>query len=88
MDEPDATEPITEVEPLDVTGVRTVTAGTVLFAVAALMLFAFRGRLEDADRAWWLWVCVAGFGLGMFGVQYCRRRARRSTGARPPVDQG
>ena len=34
------------------------------------------GRLEDAGRTWWLWTCLAGFGLGLFGLEYCRRRRR------------
>jgi len=25
---------------------------------------------------WWLWTCLAGFGLGLFGLEYCRRRRR------------
>ena len=64
------------VRPLDVTGVRTVGVGTLLFLLAGLVLLAFHGWLEDTDREWWLWTCVAGFGLGVFGYDYCRRRAR------------
>ena len=71
---------LAEVEPLDVTGVRTVTVGTVLFLVAGLALLPFLGWLEDHDRVWWLWTCVAGFGLGLFGFSYCRRRARHHEG--------
>jgi hypothetical protein len=67
---------VADVEPLDVTGVRTVAVGTALFLVAGLALLPFYGWLEDHDRVWWLWTCVAGFGLGMFGFDYCRRRAR------------
>ena len=25
---------------------------------------------------WWLWTCLAGFGLGLFGLEYCRRRRK------------
>jgi hypothetical protein len=67
---------VADVQPLDVTGVRTVAVGTVLFLVAGLGLLPFYGWLEDTDRVWWLWTCVAGFGLGLFGFNYCRRRAR------------
>ncbi len=67
---------LADVEPLDVTGVRTVGVGTVLFLVAGLALLPFLGWLEEHDRVWWLWTCVAGFGLGVFGVYYCGRRAR------------
>ncbi len=83
---------VTEVEPLDVSGLRTVTVGTVLFVLAGLALLPFRDWLQDTGREWWLWTCVAGFGLGMFGIDYCRRRARhrvepgggRAAGTRPP----
>ena len=72
---------VADVEPLDVTGMRTITVGTVLFLVAGLALLPFLDDLRDADRVWWLWVCVAGFGLGVFGYFYCLRRARHLHGA-------
>ena len=74
---------IADVEPLDVTGVRTVTVGTVLFLVAGLALLPFHDRLEADDRQWWLWTCAVGFGLGLFGCFYTRRRARRHRGEPP-----
>ena len=71
---------VAEVRPLDVSGVRTVTVGTVLFLVGALVLLLFfRDWMDDTDREWWLWTCVAGFGLGVFGYDYCRRRAAHHT---------
>ena len=88
MDEPEAqprdvqalgqgSHAVAEVRPLDVSGVRTVTVGTVLFLVAGLVLVLFfREWMEDTDREWWLWTCAAGFGLGIFGYDHCRRRAR------------
>jgi Protein of unknown function (DUF2530) len=72
---------VAEVRPLDVSVVRTVTVGTVLFLVAGLVLVLFfREWMEDTDREWWLWTCVAGFGLGIFGYDHCRRRARHLAG--------
>ena len=68
---------VADVEPLDVSGVRFVAVGAVLFLLAGLALLPFYGWLEEHDREWWLWTCAAGFGLGMFGVDYCRRRARQ-----------
>lgn len=69
---------VANVEPLDLDGVRTVEIGTVLWLVAFLALLPFYGRLEESGRLWWLWACMAGFGLGLFGIEICRkRRARR-----------
>ena len=67
---------VADVDPLDVDGVRTVAVGAGIWAVAFVMLLPFYGSLEENDRTWWLWTCLAGFGLGMFGVEYCRRRKR------------
>jgi hypothetical protein len=66
-----------EVEPLDVDGVRTVAVGTALWVAAFLALLPFYGTLESTGRTWWLWTCVAGFGFGLLGLEYCRRRRQR-----------
>ena len=66
---------IADVSPLDVTGVRTVMVGTALFVLAFLAMLPFTDDLRDQDRLWWLWTSGAGIGLGLFGIQYCRRRA-------------
>jgi hypothetical protein len=73
---------VAPVEPLDVDGVRTVEVGTALWLLGFLALLPFYGRLEDSGNAWWLWTCLAGFGLGLFGLEYCRRRRR---GRRAPA---
>jgi hypothetical protein len=67
-------EPPPEVKPLDVDGVRTVAVITVLWAVAFVVLALRRAELEDAGRGWWLWTCLAGVGLGLLGLEYCRKR--------------
>jgi bacteriorhodopsin len=59
-------------EPLDVDAVSVVTAGTVAWAIAGLALLAFGRDYPD-----WLWTCAAGFGLGLAGIWYCRRRRNR-----------
>ena len=72
---------IADVPPLDVDGVRAVEIGTLIWLIAFVGMLPFYGRLKDDGRAWWLWTCLAGFGLGALGVEYCRRRrARRKTG--------
>lgn len=68
---------VADVEPLDVDGVRTVQVGTALWGLAFLLLLPFSGSLEADGRLWWLWTCVAGFGLGLLGIDSCRRRKNR-----------
>lgn len=67
---------VAPVEPLDVDGVRTLEVGTVLWLIGFLALLPFYGRLVDDGHLWWLWTCMAGFGLGLFGLEFCRRRRR------------
>ncbi len=67
---------IAKVEPLDVDGVRAVQIGSALFLVAFVALLPFYGRLAEDDRTWWLWTCLAGFGLGLLGLEYCKRHGR------------
>jgi hypothetical protein len=68
---------VAPVTPLDVTGVRTVAVGTIAWAVVFVALLPFYGTLRDDDRLWWLWTCLAGVGLGLVGLEYCRRRRDR-----------
>jgi hypothetical protein len=65
---------VADVELLDVDGVRSVVVGSALWLIAFLGLLPFYGRLEDDGHVWWLWTCLAGFGLGLCGLEYCRRR--------------
>ncbi len=67
---------VADVDPLDVDGVRTVEVGTALFLLGFIALLPFYGRLQDDDNTWWLWMCLTGFGLGLFGLEYCRRRRK------------
>ncbi|MCW2766826.1 MAG: hypothetical protein JWO11_2785 [Nocardioides sp.] len=67
---------VADVDPLDVDGVRTVEVGVGVWLVAFIALLPFYGRLQDDGRGWWLWTCMAGFGLGLFGLEYCRRRRK------------
>jgi ABC-type nickel/cobalt efflux system permease component RcnA len=53
-----------------VTGV--VAAG---WAVALIVLLIVRDRLP-ADARWWIWTCVAGLAMGLFGLWYVPRLKR------------
>lgn len=67
---------VANVEPLDVDGVRTTEVGVAIWLLAFIGLLPFYGALADSGRTWWLWTCMAGFGLGLFGLEYCRRRRK------------
>ncbi len=67
---------IADVEPLDVDGVRTVSIGTALFLLGFVALLPFYQGLAETGRTWWLWTCLSGFGLGLLGLEYCKRRRR------------
>lgn len=76
-----------EVHPLDVDGVRTVSVGILVWTVALLGLLPFASRLRGAGMDWWLWTCVTGIVLGLVGLAYCRyrrdRMAQDSQGQQP-----
>jgi hypothetical protein len=63
-----------DVKPLDLSGIPSVVVGTVAWAIAFAVLVVFRDDLNRAGEGWWLWVTVAGFGLGLIGLAYCRHR--------------
>jgi hypothetical protein len=68
MDDQAPEETSLEVEPVDVDGVRAVAVGTVIWAVA-LVVLALIGKRGEV-----LWVCAAGVGLGLLGMPYVLRR--------------
>jgi hypothetical protein len=63
-----------EVKPLDLSGIPSVITGIVAWAIAFVVVLIFRDELKKNGDEWWLWVTVAGFGLGWIGLAYCRRR--------------
>jgi H+/Cl- antiporter ClcA len=60
-----------------------VTVGTVAWAIALIIVFLLRGRLDANGSGWWVWVCVTGFGLGLFGCWWVRRRRAILSRAKP-----
>ena len=66
----------------------TITAG---WAVALIVLLIVRDSLPAGAR-WWLWTCVAGLVMGLFGLWYVphlqRGRARAAARRAAQPDQG
>jgi Protein of unknown function (DUF2530) len=52
---------------------------TACWAVAVIVLVIVRDSLPS-DQRWWIWTCVTGFAMGLFGLWYVpflkRGRAR------------
>ena len=64
-------------EPMETNDVLIVGVGTALFAAAFVVLLALHGTLQHSGRGQWTWIALSGFVLGLLGLAYCRRRARR-----------
>lgn len=60
--------------PLEGDYVRTVVAGTALWAVALVVLVVLLVTDLVDVRDWWLGMCGYGIALGLVGTWYCRRR--------------
>ncbi|WP_083975095.1 DUF2530 domain-containing protein [Herbidospora daliensis] len=59
-------------EPLKTNDSATITVGIVLWAIALIVLLIVR-----PDQSWYSWTCVAGIGMGFFGLWFVRRRDRK-----------
>jgi H+/Cl- antiporter ClcA len=66
-------------EPLEANDQLVTAVITAGWAVALIVLLAIRTDIPASDR-WWIWTCVTGIGLGLFGLLYVpflkRSRAR------------
>ncbi len=61
--------------PLEANDQLVTAAISAGWAVALIVLVAVRADLPPADR-WWIWTCVTGLGLGVFGLLYVPRLKR------------
>jgi len=73
-------KPTREVPPALEGNDRLIAAiGAGVWAVALIVVVVLRHHLPPAQH-WWIWTCVVGVGLGLFGVVYIpllkRARAR------------
>lgn len=62
--------------PMEVDVTRIVLIGTVLYAVAAVVLLCLWSPLKNAGHERWPWVAVSGVALGLIGLYYLKRRDR------------
>ena len=80
MNEPGRPEPPPPLEANDQLVAGSLTIG---WAVALIVLLIVRDRLPASAR-WWIWVCVTGLAMGLFGLWYVPRlkRGRERAAAR------
>ncbi|MBB4700456.1 DUF2530 domain-containing protein [Sphaerisporangium siamense] len=64
-----------DLAPLKTNDTAAILVGTGLWAVALVVLLVVG---VPAGRGWWIWTCVAGIGLGLFGCFYVWRRDRHA----------
>ena len=85
MNESGRPEPPPPLEANDQLVAGSVTAG---WAVALIVLLIVRGSLP-ADARWWIWTCVTGLVMGLFGLWYVPRlkRGRERAAARRAAAQ-
>jgi len=78
-------------EPLEANDQLVTAVISAGWAIALIVLLAIRAEIPASDR-WWIWTCVTGLGLGIFGLLYvpilkrsraraAERRARASSSA-------
>lgn len=71
-----STAELPEAKPLDADGVTVFVLGTVVFAIASVVAILMRSTLIDNGNDWWVWVCIAGTGVGLLGCAYSIRRSK------------
>ena len=92
MNEPGRPTPPPPLEANDQLVTGAITAG---WAVALIVLLIVRSSLPAGAR-WWIWTCVAGLVMGLFGLWYvprlkrgrARAAGRREQAQSAPRDSG
>ncbi len=75
------------VRALDPDGVAVVSAGTVAFAIAAVVCWFSRANLETIGKLWYLGVSLTGTALGLLGLAFgLFRKVRRRRQLSGPAD--
>jgi membrane protein DedA with SNARE-associated domain len=63
--------------PVQVNETRIVAVGLALWVLALVVLAVFfRDDLRRHHAMWWLWACVVGIALGLYGLRFVSRRDR------------
>ncbi|MDB1088141.1 DUF2530 domain-containing protein [Streptomyces sp. ACA25] len=70
-------------EPLEGNITAAVAAGTGIWALLFLGQLPFYGWYAEHGHEWWIWSCLVGTGLGLFGLWYAKRHGPASTSAEP-----
>lgn len=77
VEEPAAESPEPKIELVDEDGIRAFELATLGWLVGFVALLPFWGLLNDRGWTWWIWTCLAAFGLGAIGIELTRRRKVR-----------
>ncbi|MFI5622031.1 DUF2530 domain-containing protein [Nocardioides sp. NPDC051685] len=77
VEEPLAARPEPKIELVDEDGIRAFELSTLGWLVGFVALLPFWGLLNDRGWTWWIWTCLAAFGIGAIGIELTRRRKAR-----------
>jgi RsiW-degrading membrane proteinase PrsW (M82 family) len=65
-------------QPLETDDRPLVVAGVVAWLVGFVVLVVFfRDDLHRHHTTWWLWTCLIGIALGLYGLRFAHRRQQR-----------
>jgi len=75
--------------PLEASDQLVTAVISAAWAIALVTVLVLCGHLPPGER-WWVWVCVLGLGMGLFGLWYVPRlkRARARSAARRGQPRG
>ncbi|MGY0387257.1 DUF2530 domain-containing protein [Nocardioides sp. WG-D5] len=77
VEEPVEARPEPKIELVDEDGIRAFELATLGWLVGFVALLPFWGLLNDRGWTWWIWTCLAAFGIGAIGIELTRRRKAR-----------
>ncbi|MGQ0625030.1 MAG: DUF2530 domain-containing protein [Sporichthyaceae bacterium] len=69
-------------EPLEIDDSLVIGVGTILWAIAFVVLVFTYPKLEEHGNEWWPFTALAGLGLGLWGWFLTRKRIAARTAAR------